>query len=88
MIVKFFIFFLVRLDGKGGGGLHLKGNAKGKWDQFKENERLFGVKTSFDENLYTTAKPRLSAEQEAEAARLARGEEAVFSVKIGCCANT
>lgn len=27
----------------------------GKWDQFETNERKFGVKTSYNENLYTTA---------------------------------
>jgi PAB1-binding protein PBP1 len=25
------------------------------WDQFEANERLFGVKTDYDENIYTTA---------------------------------
>lgn len=25
------------------------------WDQFAENERLFGLKTDYDENIYTTA---------------------------------
>lgn len=24
------------------------------WDQFAENERLFGMKTDYDENIYTT----------------------------------
>ncbi|KAL2160813.1 hypothetical protein VTH06DRAFT_1010 [Thermothelomyces fergusii] len=32
---------------KSGGG--------GTWDQFAENERLFGLKSDYDENLYTTA---------------------------------
>ncbi|PHH67887.1 hypothetical protein CDD80_443 [Ophiocordyceps camponoti-rufipedis] len=27
----------------------------GPWDQFAENERLFGLKTDYDENIYTTA---------------------------------
>lgn len=27
----------------------------GKWDQFATNEKKFGVKTSYNENLYTTA---------------------------------
>ncbi|PHH79613.1 hypothetical protein CDD82_2290 [Ophiocordyceps australis] len=27
----------------------------GGWDQFAENERLFGLKTDYDENIYTTA---------------------------------
>ena len=26
----------------------------GKWDQFEANERLFGTKSDFDENVYTT----------------------------------
>lgn len=26
----------------------------GGWDQFAENERLFGLKTDYDENMYTT----------------------------------
>lgn len=26
----------------------------GAWDQFAVNERLFGVKTDYDENIYTT----------------------------------
>jgi PAB1-binding protein PBP1 len=29
-------------------------NRSGNWDQFATNEKLFGVKTGFDENLYTT----------------------------------
>lgn len=33
-----------------GGG----GGKKGGWDQFAENERRFGTKTDFDEELYTT----------------------------------
>lgn len=58
----------------GDRGMNMKGSSKGgKWDQFQANERLFGVKSTYDENLYTTAKPTLSAEKEAEAARLARG---------------
>ncbi|KAK7033100.1 LsmAD domain-containing protein [Favolaschia claudopus] len=28
--------------------------SKGQWDQFNVNEKLFGVKTSFDEDAYTT----------------------------------
>ena len=26
-----------------------------RWDQFAENERRFGLKTDYDENIYTTA---------------------------------
>ena len=31
-----------------------KSNSSGPWDQFAENERLFGLKTDYDENMYTT----------------------------------
>ncbi|KAI1343900.1 hypothetical protein F5Y15DRAFT_181374 [Xylariaceae sp. FL0016] len=29
-------------------------SSNGKWDQFAVNERLFGTKTTYDENIYTT----------------------------------
>lgn len=35
------------------GSLEGPGN-QGRWDQFAENERLFGIKTDYDENIYTT----------------------------------
>lgn len=31
-----------------------KSSSSGAWDQFAENERLFGIKTDYDENIYTT----------------------------------
>lgn len=54
---------------------------KAKWDQFKANEEKFGVKTTFDENLYTTRLDKSSSfykERSQEAERLSReilGEE-------------
>lgn len=30
------------------------GRGKVVWDQFAENERRFGIKTDYDENIYTT----------------------------------
>ncbi|KAJ6439615.1 PAB1 binding protein (Pbp1) [Purpureocillium lavendulum] len=36
------------------GGLEAS-SSSGPWDQFAENERLFGLKTDYDENIYTTA---------------------------------
>ncbi len=45
------------------------------WDQFAVNEKLFGVKTDFNEDLYTTKLDKNSEEykrREKEAARLAR----------------
>lgn len=34
------------------GGLESSG--EGSWDQFAANEKLFGLKTDFDEEIYTT----------------------------------
>lgn len=50
------------------------------WDQFQANETLFGVKSTFDEELYTTKLERgpQTRELEREALRIAReieGEE-------------
>ena len=46
----------------------------GEWDQFRANETQFGVKASFDENLYTTSldKKSVDKKQQFEAERLAR----------------
>ncbi|KAJ3323428.1 hypothetical protein HDU76_013666 [Blyttiomyces sp. JEL0837] len=47
----------------------------GKWDQFSTNERLFGVTTDFQEELYTTSIDRSAPDykkKEAEAFRIAR----------------
>lgn len=45
-------------------------NQSSTWDQFATNERLFGVKSDYDENLYTTTIDR-SHPQYAERAALA-----------------
>jgi PAB1-binding protein PBP1 len=37
------------------GSLEKSSSTGGAWDQFAENERLFGLKTDYDENIYTTA---------------------------------
>ena len=45
------------------------------WDQFATNERMYGVQSSYDENIYTTAIDRsnpMYKQREAEAARIAR----------------
>ncbi|KAJ7227180.1 hypothetical protein GGX14DRAFT_418480 [Mycena pura] len=47
---------------------------KGSWDQFNANEKLFGVKTSFDEDVYTTKLDRSAPdfkERERKALRIA-----------------
>lgn len=53
----------------------------GAWDQFEANERLFNVKSSFDENLYTTQLDRrnVSLAQQREAERIAREIEGSVS---------
>lgn len=46
-----------------------------QWDQFATNERLFGLKSDYNENLYTTRIDRSNPkyrQQEAEAQRIAR----------------
>jgi PAB1-binding protein PBP1 len=46
-----------------------------KWDQFAANEKMFGVKMDFNEELYTTVIDKsdpLYKKKEAEALRLAR----------------
>lgn len=51
----------------------IAGDSKG-WDQFETNERLFGAKTSYDENIYTTRIDRSDPayrQKQAEAARIA-----------------
>lgn len=45
------------------------------WDQFEANERLFGAKSNYDENIYTTRIDRSDPsyrQKQAEAARIAR----------------
>ncbi|KAF8206468.1 hypothetical protein K438DRAFT_1669336 [Mycena galopus ATCC 62051] len=62
-------------SGGGGGDDETFGAAsKGQWDQFNVNEKLFGVKTSFDEDAYTTKLDRSAPDfkaREREAQRLA-----------------
>ena len=51
------------------------GDTGGTWDQFQANEQLFGVKSDYDENMYTTTIDRshpLYAQREASALRTAR----------------
>lgn len=55
-------------------------DSKGTWDQFATNEKLFGVKTDYDEALYTTQLDRNSEQyrkKERDAMRLAREIEKV-----------
>ncbi|KJR83946.1 pab1-binding protein [Sporothrix schenckii 1099-18] len=66
------------------GALESSSNAGGKWDQFAANERLFGLKTDYNENYYTTAIDR-SHPQYSE--RLAVAERAAREIE-GSSATT
>ncbi|KAJ1968153.1 poly(A)-binding protein binding protein [Dimargaris xerosporica] len=57
------------------GGLEDVGRNQGPWDQFAANEKLFGLKTDFNEEIYTTRLDRSHPDykkREAEAIRLAQ----------------
>ena len=67
------------------------------WDQFATNEKLFGVKTDFDENIYTTKLDRSGPnfkEREREAQRIANeiqgvrymppGLDQMLNIRIDC----
>lgn len=60
----------------------LETNNTGTWDQFATNSQLFGAKSTYDENLYTTAIDRTAPSfrrREAEAERIAREIEGATS---------
>ena len=62
--------------------MSLESATGGEWDQFKANEQMFGVKSDYDENIYTTRIDRSNphyAMREREAARIAREIEADVS---------
>lgn len=71
----------------GGAGGGVSGNMDesiGDWDQFAANQEKFGVKTSFDENLYTTKLDRDKIDQAKfkEAERIAREIESQATTNI------
>lgn len=53
------------------GGLE-SANNRGAWDQFAANERLFGLKTDYDENIYTTSIDTSHPEYQRRAAQAER----------------
>ena len=61
----------------------LKGNI-GEWDQFSENEKLFNVKGSYDEEVYTTSldKKSLDASQIERAEKMAKEIEGSSTANI------
>eukprot|EP01006_Ploeotia_vitrea_P030317 TRINITY_DN62773_c0_g1_i1.p1 TRINITY_DN62773_c0_g1~~TRINITY_DN62773_c0_g1_i1.p1 ORF type:complete len:1125 (+),score=183.13 TRINITY_DN62773_c0_g1_i1:274-3375(+) len=65
---------MLSLDGLGRDPNEGCSRDDGTWDQFAANNKLFGYESTWDENLYTTSldKSKLSAEQQARAAEIAR----------------
>ena len=68
---------------KSGGSSGLNGNI-GQWDQFSENEKLFNVRATFDEDVYTTSLDRksLDASQIEKAEKMAKEIEGTASSNI------
>ena len=63
-------------------GVEMSLEPSGDWDQFKTNEQKFGLRSDYDENIYTTTIDRsgpLYAMREQEAARIAREIEGDMS---------
>ncbi|KAF3907208.1 hypothetical protein ABW20_dc0100261 [Dactylellina cionopaga] len=61
-----------------------------KWDQFETNERLFGVKSDFDENIYTTKIDKshpMHKQREIAAAKIAREIESNVGPATGLSAH-
>jgi PAB1-binding protein PBP1 len=55
--------------------MSLESTSTGDWDQFKANEQRFGLRSDYDENIYTTAidyKNPLYAQRARDAERIAR----------------
>ncbi|GMF24203.1 unnamed protein product [Phytophthora lilii] len=61
-------------DSAPNGRRHGKNQGKAGWNQFEANEKLFGVVSTYDENIYTTKldKTKISTEQSRAAERLAQ----------------
>lgn len=53
------------------------------WDQFEVNEKMFGVKTSFDEEVYTTKLDRTSADYKERERRAQAIANEIMSVRGG-----
>ena len=62
--------------------MSLESAAAGEWDQFKANEQKFGLKSDYDENIYTTRIDRSNPQyalQLQKAERIAKEIEGDFS---------
>ncbi|GAA5932657.1 uncharacterized protein JCM15063_002168 [Sporobolomyces koalae] len=68
--------------GPGGGG----GNSGG-WDQFAANERMYGLKTDYDEEIYTTKLDRNTKDYKDREARAAQLEREILKGTSGLASN-
>ena len=57
----------------------------GDWDQFATNERMFGVKSNYDENLYTTT---INKNDPQYAERAARAEKIAREIEGSSATNS
>lgn len=66
-------------SGSEGIDLTLETSSSGRaWDQFAANERQFGIKTTYDENIYTTAIDKSHPQYQE---RLAKAEKAAKEIE-------
>ena len=56
-------------------------SGNGQWDQFATNERLFGLKTDYDEEIYTTKLDRSGSDYRQREARAAQLEREILKVR-------
>lgn len=65
--------------------LELESGGSSGWDQFATNERMFGVKSNYDENMYTTTIDRSNPQY---AQRAARAERLAREIESSTATNT
>lgn len=75
------------LEGAGAGLGSSRAGKGGAWDQFAVNERLFGTKTNYQEEIYTTKLDKSGADYKAREARAAKIAEEIQSVGDSCSSS-
>lgn len=64
--------------------LEAESTASGTWDQFEANSQLFGLKSDYDENIYTT---RIDRQNPQYRQRLAAAEKIAQEIEAGSATN-
>lgn len=62
-----------------------RSSRSGGWDQFEENERRFGLKTDYDENIYTT---KIDKSHPQYKQRLAQAEKKAREIERSATTNS